>query len=108
MTIFKVRTGQAIGFQEIVAMGFLLMMYFSILTWGTNRDKDDVIEEERKQKIEEKSAKISYFILMIIILIALAADQIINGFFHPLLLAVLGMAMILLPLVEFFVARKVR
>ncbi|MHA6250893.1 hypothetical protein [Oceanobacillus sp. CAU 1775] len=106
-SIYKILTGQEVGFQEVVAMGMLLMVFFSAITWGSKEEKDGIlVDEELGQKITEKSSKISYFILMVIILVAVAADQWVNGTVNVFLLAVLGLAMVVLPLVEFLVARK--
>ncbi|WP_137743957.1 hypothetical protein [Robertmurraya siralis] len=106
-TIFNIITGKAVGFQEVIVIGTLLMMFLSTITWGNKEEKDGIlIEEELGQRITEKSSKISYFILLFLILIAVAADEIVNGTINVFLLAILGLAMILLPLVEFFVAKK--
>lgn len=106
-SIFKVVTGREVGFQEVVAIASLVMMFFSAITWGNKEEKDGIlIEEELGQRITEKSSKISYFILIFFILIAVAADGMVNGTVNVFLLAILGLAMVLLPSVEFLVARK--
>ncbi|MBB4825263.1 peptidoglycan/LPS O-acetylase OafA/YrhL [Sporosarcina luteola] len=106
-SIFKIISGREVGFQEVIVIGTLLMMFFSALTWGTKEQKDGILqEEELGQRIIEKSSKISYFILLFFILAAVAADQFINHTVNIFLLAVLGLAIILLPFVEFVVAKK--
>ncbi|MDF1506928.1 hypothetical protein PZE06_01900 [Robertmurraya sp. DFI.2.37] len=106
-TIFNITVGEVVGFQEVIVIGTLLMMFLSTITWGNKEEKDGIlIEEELGQRITEKSSKISYFILLFLILIAVAADEIVNGSINVFLLAILGLALILLPLVEFFVAKK--
>lgn len=106
-TIYKVLAGQEVGFNEIIVISTLVMMFFSAITWGNKWEKDGIYQdEELGQRITEKSAKISYFILLVIILLAVALDQWINGTVNVFLLAVLGLAMIILPMVEYFVARK--
>ncbi len=106
-SIFKIISGQEVGFQEVIVIGTLLMMFFSAITWGNKEEKDGIlIDEELGQRITEKSSKISYFILVFFILIAVVADELINGTINVFLLATLGLAMIILPLVEFLVAKK--
>lgn len=106
-SIYKIITGKEVGFNEIVTIGMLLMMFFSAITWGNKEEKDGILqEEELGQRITEKSSKISYFILLFFILVAVAADKLINGTINVFLLSILGLAMIILPFVEFLVAKK--
>lgn len=106
-TIYKLIAGKEIGFNEIGSIGILLMMYFSAITWGTKEEKDGILqEEELGQRITEKSAKISYFVLLVFILLAVAAEQLLYGSSNIFLLIILGLAMCTLPFVEFLVARK--
>lgn len=106
-SIFKIITGREVGFQEVIVIGTLLMMFFSAITWGNREEKDGIlIDEELGQRITEISSKISYFILVFCILVAVAADELVNGTINIFLLAILGLAMIILPLVEFLVAKK--
>lgn len=106
-SIFKIITGKEVGFQETITIGTLLMMFFSAITWGNKEEKDGIlIDEELGQRIIEKSSKISYLILVFFILVAVAADELVNGTINVFLLAILGLAMIILPLVEFLVAKR--
>lgn len=106
-SIFKIITEKKVGFQEVIVIGTLLMMFFSAITWGNKEEKDGIlIEEELGQRITEKSSKISYYILVFFILAAVAADELVNGTINVFLLAILGLAMITLPFVEFLVAKK--
>lgn len=106
-SIFKIITGKAVGFQEVIVIGTLLMMFFSAITWGNKEEKDGIlIDEELGQRITEKSSKVSYYIMVFFILVAVAADKLVNDSINVFLLTILGLAMILLPLVEFLVAKK--
>lgn len=106
-SIFKVITGKEVGFNDVIVIGTLLMMFFSAITWGNKEEKDGILqEEELGQRIMEKSSKISYFILLFFILVAVAGDKLINGTINVFLLGILGLAMIILPFVEFVVAKK--
>ncbi|WP_040979426.1 hypothetical protein [Oceanobacillus jeddahense] len=106
-TIYQLLTGKTVGFNEIIAISLALMMFFSVVTWGNRKEKDGIYQdEELGQKITEKSSKISYFILLFIILAAVAVDQLVNGTINIFLLASLGLGIILLPIVEYMVAKK--
>mgnify|MGYP000891216124 CR=1 FL=1 len=106
-SIVKIINGKDFGFNEITTISILLMMFFSAITWGDKKEKDGIfIDDELGQRITEKSSKISYFILLVVLLIAVAADQIVNGTNNIFLLAALGLGMIILPLVEYLVAKK--
>lgn len=106
-TMYKAVSGQEVGFNEISAIAILFMMFFSAITWGNKQEKDGILlEEELGQRITEKSSKISYYILLFVLLAAVAADQWVNGTVNVFLLAALALGMITLPLVEFLVARK--
>ncbi|MFD1413036.1 hypothetical protein [Oceanobacillus jeddahense] len=106
-TIYQLLTGKTVGFNEIIAISLALMMFFSVVTWGNRKEKDGIYQdEELGQKITEKSSKISYFILLFIILAAVAVDQLVNGTINIFLLASLGLGIIVLPIVEYVVAKK--
>ncbi|WP_062047271.1 hypothetical protein [Bacillus sp. JCM 19034] len=106
-TILKVITGEEVGFNEVVAIGSLLMIFFSAITWGNKEDKDGILlEEELGQRITEKSSKISYYVLLIFILLAVVFDKNINGTHNVFLLAILVLAMIILPFVQYLFTKK--
>ncbi|UQW97863.1 hypothetical protein M2M59_02325 [Rummeliibacillus sp. G93] len=106
-SIFKISNGKEMGFNEVGTIGVLLMMFFSTITWGDKIDQDGILqEEELGQRITEKSSKISYFLLLFFIVVAVAADKLINGTINAFLLGLLGLAMIILPIVEYVVAKK--
>jgi len=106
-TIYKLLTGKDVGFNEITTISIALMLFLSVITWGNKREKEGIYQDdELGQKITEKSSKISYFILLFVLLAAVAADQAVNGTVNVFLLAALGLGIILLPIVEYLVARK--
>lgn len=106
-TIYKVSIGETVGFNEIFIISLLFMIFLSAITWGTKKNKDGIVlEEELGQRITEKSAKISYYILIVVIFGAIFADKLINETINIFLLLILGIAMVLLPFVEHLVARK--
>ena len=106
-TIYKITVGKDVGFNEVITIGVLLMMFLSTLTWGTKEEKDGILQdEELGQKITEKSSKIGYYLLTLFILGAVAADNFVNETINIFLLLLLGLSMITLPLIEFFVAKR--
>lgn len=106
-SIVKIINGGDFGFNEITTISILLAMFFSAITWGDKEENDGVfVGDELGKKITEKSSKISYYILLVVLLIAVTADQIVNETNNIFLLAALGLGMIILPLVEFLVAKK--
>lgn len=62
-------------------------------------------EEELGQRITEKSAKISYFLMILFIFGAVVADKLIHATINGFLLGLLGLSMIVLPVVEYFMAK---
>ncbi|GAB2700753.1 hypothetical protein ACFQWB_06480 [Paenibacillus thermoaerophilus] len=107
-TIYKLAAGKEIdGINDMVPIAILLSACFTAITWGTKEEKDGILqEEELGQRITEKSSKISYFILVFFIFAAVFAEKIINGTVNAYMLAILGLSIIILPAVEFVVARK--
>ncbi|MEC1261717.1 hypothetical protein P9D34_14875 [Bacillus swezeyi] len=106
-TIYKIIVGKDVGFNEVMSMGALLMIFFSANTWGTKEEQDGILqEEELGQRITEKSSKVSYFLLTFFIFGAVVADQFINETINIFLLLLLGLSMITLPFIEFLVAKK--
>ncbi len=100
-------SGQTLGFDEILVSSVLLMSFFSAITWGNEKEKDGILEnEELGKRITEQSSKISYFVLVVVLLIFVFIDYTVNAEYNLFLLGALGIAMVLLPLVEFIVSRK--
>lgn len=106
-TIYKYSQGNGIGFNEIIPICMLVMMFLSGLTWGKKPEDDGILqEEELGQKITEKSSKIGYLILTVLIIFVIGIERAITGASSIYLIVVLGLAMITLPIVEFIVSRK--
>ncbi|MEZ2658680.1 hypothetical protein [Aneurinibacillus aneurinilyticus] len=105
--IYKIIVEEVVGFNEVIAISSLLMMYLSSITWGSREENDGILqEEELGQQITEKSSKLSYFLLTFFILGAVAVDELMNNTVNIFLLTLLGLSMIILPIVEFFYAKK--
>lgn len=105
--IYKVIIGEAIGVNEVMVTTLVMITFLSANTWGTKEEKDGILQdEELGKRITEKSAKYSYYILIVFILLAVAADWFVNGSNNIFLLLILGIGMITLPFVQYVVARK--
>ena len=105
--VYKYLKGGTIGLNEIFPICSFIMMFLSGLTWGNKSEDDGILqEEELGQKITKKSSKIGYLILTVLILFVIGIERAITGENSIYLIVVLGLAMITLPLVEFFVSRK--
>ncbi|EWH22270.1 hypothetical protein [Bacillus haynesii] len=101
-TTYKMMSGKDVGFNEIITISILFMMFFSVMAREDKKEKED-----RSDELGHKnSAKISYFILLFVILLAVFADQLVNGTVNIFLLAVLGLGMVIFPVVEYLVAKK--
>ena len=103
-TTYKMMSGKDVGFNEIITISILFMMFFSVMAREDKKEEDQ--SDELDQKVLEKSSKISYFILLFAILLAVFADQLVNGTINIFLLAVLSLGMVILPVVEYLVAKK--
>ncbi len=97
-TTYKKMSGKDVDFNEIITISILFMMFFSVMAREDKKEKED--------KSDEFGHKISYFILLFAILLAVFADQLVNGTVNIFLLAVLSLGMVIFPVVEYLVAKK--
>lgn len=105
--IRKVVTGQPIEFIDIISIGVFSMFLLFTLTWGNRGEKNGIFQdEELGQKIVESASKISYTILYFLIMGAVLGDKLVNGDSNIFLLAVFVLAMLVFPVVQFFVSRR--
>ncbi|MFC3900675.1 hypothetical protein [Aliicoccus persicus] len=105
--IYRVIVGDELGFMEIIMPATFMVFFLTSIIWGNEDEKNGIYQdEELGKKIIEKSSMISYFTLIFIIFIAVFADRLINDTFNVLLLVILAVAMVLQPIVQFFVMRK--
>lgn len=102
--IYKISTGREVGLNEVIAISSLWMTYFTTMTWRGEEGAQQ--DEELDPNTTAQSYKISYFLLTIFILVAMAVDMLMHRTTNILLLALLGLSMIILPMVEFIHARK--
>ncbi len=104
---YKTLNGFHVGFGDVIVIGTLLMFFLNTMTWGTKAKKDGLLQEdELGQRITEKSSKQGYYLLTLFIFIFIIADRVMNEVVNVFLLILLGLAMITLPIIEYFHARK--
>lgn len=105
-TILNYSQGDIIGFNEVMVIAILAITFLSSVTWGASSKDGITPEEELGRKITEISSKVSYYILLLLIFIIVAVELWLTGTVHVSMLIVLALAIILLPFVQFIVARK--
>lgn len=105
--IYRVIVGDELGFMEIIMPATFMVFFLTSIIWGNEEEENGIYkDEELGKKIIEKSSMISYYTLIFIIFIAMFADRLIKDTFNVLLLVILAVAMVLQPIVQFFVMRK--
>lgn len=108
-TFYMWLTDQTVGFNEIISCAIVLSAFLSAITWGTPDDPNGPRQdEELGRHITMKSAKISYFVLVVLLLLALAVDKWLFGRENTTLLLVFSLSIIILPLTEWLVSRQYR
>lgn len=100
--IFKIMRGEKTGFHEFLFFSTLLIL---LLPSTTSKGEND---EEKKREAFEKSAKISYFLLLSLLLVAVIVDEMLTGEINTLLAIVLTIGMATLPVIEFLMMKKSR
>lgn len=108
-TIYKWIVGDTVGFNEIMSCAIVLTSLLSAITWGSREEGDGPAQDdELGQHITYKSSKISYFVILVLLLLALVADKWIFGRENMTLLLVFALSMIVLPLTEWIVSKQYR
>jgi uncharacterized membrane protein len=107
-TFYKWVTNEHIGKNELITIAMILSMLFSAVTWSSSREEGVTEDEELGRYIILRSAKISYFLLTIIILIIFVVEELVFKVENTALLLVLCLSIIILPLTEYLIARKYR
>lgn len=106
--LYKFIQGNGLSFSDLITIPVLLIFFLNTITWNSDQEQQD----ELGRMITYKSAKLSYFCLLIFIFITflvvefpVRSNQQIENM--PLFI-VLCVAVVILPAIEFFVARKYR
>lgn len=83
--------------------------FFNSMTWSDLDGKHEGEKDELEKYITLKSTKISYYLLLILMLIVLVLSErvvALNDIENIPLVIVIGLAFITLPITEFFVSKK--
>lgn len=105
--LYKYITTQELGFNELLSIPIALMFFLSAITWNLTEEQDEL-----GRLITYKSAKVSYFILMIFIFITFIIVEYPTSEGYSLrnkpLFIVLCVSTMILPLMEFIISRRYR
>jgi len=110
MTIFTISTWvrfNTINQYGVFATCLAWSFFFNTLTWGNHQGPEE--KDELDKHIEKESARISYYIVLVVAAILLFLSDGTGNFAeltnYPLLFIV-GIMIFLLPMVEFFYSKK--
>lgn len=88
-----------------------ISFFFQSITWGEMEGKHEEAKDEMEKHITLLSSKISYFLLLFLMIIVLVVSEkvfALNDIVNIPLVIVIGLAVITLPITEFFVSKKYR
>ncbi len=94
-------------FFTFLGVGFL----FQSITWGEMEGKHEGKKDELEKHITLLSSKVSYYILLILMIIVLILSERVtamNDIENIPLVIVIGLAFVTLPIIEFFISMKYR
>lgn len=96
-----------INFFSIVQLALLLIMFFSYFTWSqSGKDEKLIPNDELGKKVTMESSLVSYKILTILIFLFICFDKLINEKSNIELIIIFALALIILPIIEFFKAKS--
>lgn len=88
-----------------------ISFFFQSITWGEMDGKHEGEKDEMEKYISLQSSKVSYFILLFVMLIVLVVSEKaapMNDMNNIPLVIVIGFAMITLPITEYVVGKRYR
>ncbi|WHY85908.1 hypothetical protein QNH39_25585 [Neobacillus novalis] len=107
MYITDYMNGLKIGISDVVVFVLLLSSWLHFFTWGSD---PKVQKDELGKNISNTSAKLSYFILTGSLFMLWVIDRITfvrkNEYGNVSLFIALCLAMMLFPIIQFFISRK--
>lgn len=96
-----------VNFFSIVQLALLLIMFFSYFTWSqSGTDEKLVPNDELGKKVTMESSLTSYKILTILIFLFICFDKLKNGEPNIDLIIIFALALVILPVIEFFKAKS--
>ncbi|TPG71134.1 hypothetical protein EEL32_19455 [Brevibacillus laterosporus] len=106
--LYRYVQGHQLGFSDLSSIPIILMFFFNTISWNSEEERKD----ELGQLITFKSAKVSYFVLMIFIFIVFVIEELPHYANQPIknmpLFLVLCVSTVILPAVEFIVSKRFR
>ncbi|PQD95618.1 hypothetical protein CYL18_06910 [Pradoshia eiseniae] len=109
--IYEWMTKEIITASTIFFVALGIGFFFHSLTWGEIDGENEGDKDEREKQITLISAKISYYVLLVMILIVLIASEgvkAMNEIENIPLVIVFALAWIIMPVTEFIVSKKYR
>ncbi len=93
-----------------ILFSFIIFSYFlNWINWGNHNGGSS--EDDKKRQVEMKSAKVSYFVLMVLSAIILFVSEGVTKISdidnYPLLIVV-GLTFVTMPIMEFFYLKKMK
>lgn len=109
--IYEWFTKEVINASTLIFLFLGIGFLFQSITWGEMEGKHEGDKDELEKHITLLSSKISYYVLLILMIIVLVVSErviAINDIKNIPLVIVIGMAWITMPITEFVVSKKYR
>jgi hypothetical protein len=109
--IYEWFTKEVINASTLIFLFLGIGFLFQSITWGEMEGKHEGEKDELEKHITLLSSKISYYVLLILMIIVLVVSErviAINDIKNIPLVIVIGMAWITMPITEFVVSKKYR
>ncbi|WP_096272057.1 hypothetical protein [Paucisalibacillus globulus] len=109
--IYEWFTKEVINASTLIFLFLGIGFLFQSITWGEMEGKHEGDKDELEKHITLLSSKISYYVLLILMIIVLVVSErviAINDIKNIPLVIVIGLAWITMPITEFVVSKKYR
>jgi len=109
--IYEWFTKEVINASTLIFLFLGIGFLFQSITWGEMEGKHEGEKDELEKHITLLSSKISYYVLLILMIIVLVVSErviAINDIKNIPLVIVIGLAWITMPITEFVVSKKYR
>jgi hypothetical protein len=107
LTIYDIVVDKNVGFFPIAQLAVLIILFFSMFTWGEKNKSDGILpNEELGKQVTNQSSNIAYKILIVVIFCLILVDKFLNNSINLLLLIAFFFSLITLPLIEFVNSKK--
>lgn len=109
--IYEWFTNQVVHASTIFYLFLGIGLFFHSITWGEMDGKHEGNKDELEKHITLKSSKVSYYLLLVLMIIVLAVSERVtemNDIKNLPLVTVIGLAWITMPITEYVISRKYR